>query len=53
VITYNNMRIAIINITGGEISDEYKKYLKNMIPKMAKKPRSRRNSLSCISLSKY
>ena len=30
------MRVAIINITGGGISGGYKKYLRNMLPRMAK-----------------
>lgn len=32
------MRIAIINITGGGISGGYRKYLRNVIPRMATHP---------------
>jgi len=32
------MKITIINLTGGGISGGYKKYLQNVIPKMAKDP---------------
>ena len=35
---YNNMRVAILNLTGGGISGGYKKYLQNVIPRMAKDP---------------
>lgn len=33
---YNNMRVAILNLTGGGISGGYRKYLQNVIPRMAK-----------------
>ncbi|MCK4520292.1 glycosyltransferase family 4 protein [Candidatus Parcubacteria bacterium] len=33
------MKIAIINITGGGMSGGYKKYLQNIIPRMAKNPK--------------
>lgn len=33
---YNNMRVAILNLTGGGISGGYKKYLQNVLPRMAK-----------------
>ena len=32
------MRVAILNITGGGISGGYRKYLQNVIPRMAKDP---------------
>jgi len=35
---YNNMRVAILNLTGGGISGGYRKYLQNVIPRMAKDP---------------
>jgi len=35
---YNNMRVAILNLTAGGISGGYRKYLQNVIPRMAKDP---------------
>jgi len=35
---YNNMRVAILNLTGGRISGGYRKYLQIVFPRMAKDP---------------